>query len=37
VRILAAILLLGCAAIWATTGYLAYWGHLSAFSKWGAK
>jgi putative membrane protein len=34
VRILAAILLLGCAAIWAVVGSLAYWGHLEAFSKW---
>jgi putative membrane protein len=34
VRILASLGLLGAAAIWATIGYLAYWQHLQAFSKW---
>jgi putative membrane protein len=34
VRILAAVALLGAAAIWAVFGYLGYWAHLSNFSKW---
>jgi putative membrane protein len=34
VRILGALALLGAAAIWAATGYLAYWAHLQNFSKW---
>ncbi len=34
VRILAALALLGAAAIWAGVGYLAYWGHLESFAKW---
>jgi putative membrane protein len=34
VRILAAILALGTAAVWAILGFTAYWDHLSVFSKW---
>jgi putative membrane protein len=34
IRILAAILLIGAAAVWATIGYVAYWDHLKNFSKW---
>jgi len=34
VRGLAALGLLGSAAIWVMTGILAYWQHLVAFSKW---
>lgn len=34
VRIIAIVILLATAAIWAFTGYGAYWAHLQAFSKW---
>ena len=34
VRGIAAIGLLGSAAIWVSFGFLAYWQHLEAFSKW---
>jgi putative membrane protein len=34
VRVLGALALLGAAAIWAATGYLAYWNHLQGFAKW---
>lgn len=34
VRILAAILLVGAAVIWAIVGYGAYWSHMEAFAKW---
>lgn len=34
VRALAAIGLLGAALIWASIGFLAYWGHLESFAKW---
>ncbi len=33
-RVILAILLLVCAAIWAFTGYAAYWQHFDAFAKW---
>ncbi|HTX73687.1 MAG TPA: DUF981 domain-containing protein [Rectinemataceae bacterium] len=34
IRCLAALGLVGSAAIWLVTGLLAYWAHLQAFSKW---
>lgn len=34
IRIIGALTLLGAAAIWAITGYLGYWVHLSSFEKW---
>lgn len=34
IRILAALLLVGGAVVWAIVGYSAYWQHLSAFGKW---
>ncbi|MDA8427039.1 MAG: DUF981 domain-containing protein [Treponema sp.] len=34
VRALAAIGLFGSAAIWALTGFMAYWSHLEGFAKW---
>jgi putative membrane protein len=34
VRILAAIALLGAAAIWTIFAFLGYWSHLDVFSKW---
>jgi putative membrane protein len=34
VRILAALLLLGAAVVWAIVGYAAYWDHMAAFGKW---
>jgi len=33
-RVILAVLLLVCAAIWAFTGYAAYWQHFDAFAKW---
>jgi putative membrane protein len=33
-RIIAIVVLLATAAIWAFTGYGAYWAHLQAFGKW---
>jgi putative membrane protein len=34
VRILAAILLVGAAVVWAIVGYGAYWSHMEGFAKW---
>ncbi|HUW40129.1 MAG TPA: DUF981 domain-containing protein [Rectinemataceae bacterium] len=34
VRVLAAVGLFGSAAIWALTGFTAYWSHLAGFAKW---
>jgi putative membrane protein len=33
-RIIAIVVLLAAAAIWAFTGYGSYWSHLEGFSKW---
>jgi len=34
VRVIVALILVGAAAIFAVTGYLAYWGHLADFAGW---
>ena len=34
IRILAAILLVAAAVVWAIVGYAAYWQHMQAFSSW---
>jgi putative membrane protein len=33
-RIIVALIILAAAAIWALTGYGAYWGHMESFGKW---
>ncbi|MBN1458035.1 MAG: DUF981 domain-containing protein [Armatimonadetes bacterium] len=33
-RVLASLVLLGAAAVWANTGYYAYWHHLEGFGPW---
>lgn len=33
-RIIGALVLLAAAAVWAVTGYKAYWGHMESFAKW---
>jgi len=33
-RLVLAVILLVCAALWAFTGYAAYWQHFDAFAKW---
>lgn len=33
-RVIAAVIIISAALIWAWTGFMAYWGHLESLSKW---